>query len=76
MSLQTVPLSKWTQSSDEDQHPPLLKQEGNWSRNASRNCFWDCYCGRAGQLLANCFHIPSCSPRSLCKNPAQFPSLL
>ena len=23
----------------------------SWSRSASRNCFWDCYSGRAGQLL-------------------------
>ena len=31
---------------------PLKKRQGNWGRNASRNCFWDCYWGRAGQLLA------------------------
>ena len=26
---------------------PLYKRKGNWSRNASRNCFWDGYWGRA-----------------------------
>ena len=36
-------------------HLPLLKREENWSRNASRNCFWDSYWGRGGQLLAKCF---------------------
>ena len=36
---------------------------GGWSRNASRNCFWDCYSGRAGQLLFKFFPCP----RSLCK---------
>jgi len=36
-------------------HSPLLKRAGNWSRNASRNCLWDRYWGRGGQLLANCF---------------------
>ena len=35
--------------------------KGNWGRNASRNCFWDCYWGLSG-------------PRSLCKvNSTQFP---
>ena len=33
-------------------HSPLEKQEWNWSRNASRSCFWDLYWGLAGQLLA------------------------
>ena len=28
-----------------------LAREGNWSRNASRSGFWDCYWGRAGQLV-------------------------
>ena len=44
----------------------LLKQrEGNWNRNASRNCFWDSYWVSTGQLLANFFPVPSNSPRSL-----------
>ena len=30
----------------------------DWSRNVSRNCFWDRYWGRAGQLLANFFPCP------------------
>ena len=29
------------------------KRERNWSRNTSRNCFWDHYLERIGQLLAN-----------------------
>ena len=33
------------------------KRKGNWSRNASRNCFWDRYWGRDGQLLANFFSL-------------------
>ena len=44
----------------------ILKREGNWSKNAPRNCFWDPYLGRAGQLLANFFHVPNNSPRSVC----------
>ena len=36
-----------------------------WNRHASRNWFWDCYRGRAGQLLANF----SPSPR---KRPSVF----
>ena len=32
-------------------YSPLEKRKGNWRRNASRNCFWDCYWARAGQLL-------------------------
>ena len=39
-------------------HSLLKKREGDWSRNVSRNCFWDGYLGRAGQLLAN-FYSPS-----------------
>ena len=27
--------------------------KGDWSRNPSRNCFWDGYWGRSGQRLAN-----------------------
>ena len=30
---------------------------GNWNQNALRNSFWDCYWGRAGQLLANFFPL-------------------
>ena len=36
-----------------------LKREGNRSRNLSRNCLWDSYLGRAGQLLANRFFAAS-----------------
>ena len=32
---------------------PRKKREGNWSRNTSRNCFWDHYLGGTGQVLAN-----------------------
>ena len=39
----------------------------NWNRHASRNCFWDCYRGRASQLLANFFPVPSNSPISPCE---------
>ena len=28
-----------------------FRNEGNWSQNSSRNCFWHRYWGRAGQLL-------------------------
>ena len=35
---------------------PLRKKRGTaWSRNVPRNCFWDSYWGRVGQLLANSF---------------------
>ena len=40
-------------------------REGNWSQKASRKCFWDCYWGRACQLLVNYF--PYNSTRSLCE---------
>ena len=33
------------------------KQGGNWSRSASRNCFWDRYWWRASQLLVNFFGL-------------------
>ena len=46
-------------------YSPLSKREGNWGRNASRNCFWDHYWGHAGQLLANFFFVLGNSPRSL-----------
>ena len=36
---------------------PLKKREGNWSQNASRNCFWDGCWGRADQLLASFFSL-------------------
>ena len=29
-----------------------LEARKNWSRSASRNCFWDCYWARVDQLLA------------------------
>ena len=38
----------------------------NMADAMSHNCFWDRYRGRAGQLLANFFPVPSNSPRSLC----------
>ena len=41
------------------------KKKKNWSRNVSRNCFWDRYWGRASQLLASFFPVPGNSPRSL-----------
>ena len=31
------------------------RREFYWRRNLTRDCFWDCYWGRAGQLLANLF---------------------
>ena len=40
-------------------------REGNWSQKASCKCFWDCYWGRACQLLVNYF--PYNSTRSLCE---------
>ena len=46
-----------------------------WNRHASRNWFWDCYRGRAGQLLANF----SPSPRersSVCAQKITRPSFL
>ena len=47
-----------------------LKREGNWSRNASRNCFWDRYWRRSSQPLASFFLlVPSNSPRSLLTRP-------
>ena len=42
-------------------HAPLKKLEDNWSRNVSRNCFWDRYWGRVRQLLTK-------SPKSLCES--------
>ena len=46
--------------------PPLEKRERNWSRNASRNCFWDFHWARAGQLLAIfLFVVPSNVPEVL-----------
>ena len=47
---------------------PLQYPEGNWSRNASRNCFWDRYRVRASQLLANFVPVLCNRPRSLCEN--------
>ena len=45
----------------------LCKREGDWRRNLSRSCFWDCYWERASQLLANFFPVLSNSPKSLCE---------
>ena len=33
-------------------YSPFWKREGNWNRNASRNCFWVLYLGRTDQQLA------------------------
>ena len=46
---------------------PKTAREGNWSRNVSRNCFWERYKWRVAQLLANFSPVPSNSPRSLCE---------
>ena len=49
--------------------------ERNWSRNASRNWFWDRYCWRVGQLLANFFPALETVPEVFAKaNSAHFPS--
>ena len=34
------------------------RREFYWRRNLTRDCFWDCYWGRTGQLLANLFLCP------------------
>ena len=34
------------------------RREFYWRRNLTRDCFWDCYWGQAGQLLANLFLCP------------------
>ena len=39
------------------QNSAIWKREGNWSRNALRNCLWNRYWRRAGQLLANSFSL-------------------
>ena len=45
-------------------HSPLLKRTGNWSRNASRNCFWDCCWGARGTAIGQLFFpVPCNSPR-------------
>ena len=45
-----------------------------WNRHASRNWFWDCYRGRAGQLLAKFSPSLRKSQRLCAKdNSAQFP---
>ena len=31
--------------------------EGIWSQNVSRNCFWDSYWGLTGQLLVNVYSL-------------------
>ena len=53
--------------------PPLCKREGDWRRNLSRSCFWDCYWKRASQLLANFFPVLSNIPKAFANgNSAQF----
>ena len=45
--------------------------------NASRKCFWDCYWGRASQLLANFFLSLVTVPEVFAKvKLAKFPSFL
>lgn len=46
------------QSSTIHVHDTCITPEGSWSRDASRNCFWDRHWKRAGQLLANIFPCP------------------
>lgn len=58
---------------DAPHNSPLQRQQGNWSRNASRSCFWDRYWGPRRSAIGQFFS----SPRSLCErqvNSAQFPS--
>ena len=52
------------------------RREFYWRRNLTRDCFWDCYWGRTGQLLPIFFSVPSNNPGSLCESywPI-FPSL-
>ena len=53
----------------EPMYLPLLEtRKGDWSRNASRNCFWDCYRGCPSQVLVNRFPVFYNSPRSLCES--------
>ena len=35
-----------------------LEKRGKLVLKCARNCFWDCYWGRAGQLLVNFFPCP------------------
>ena len=44
------------------------RREFYWRRNLTRDCFWDCYWGRAGQLSAIFLSVPSSNPRSLCES--------
>ena len=48
-------------------YSPLLKREGNWSGNVSRNFFWDRCWGCACQLLVNFPPVPGNSPKRLGK---------
>ena len=52
------------------------KLEGNWNRNASPNCFWNSYLGRAGQQLAKFFSTSLVTvPEVFAKvNSSQLPS--
>ena len=53
----------------------LENEKRPWSRNAWRNCFWDRYWVRAGQLLANCSLSLITVPEVISKvNSSQFPS--
>ena len=57
-------------------HFATLETRRNWSRNASRSCFWDRYWGHAGQLLDRYFFSSLVTaPEVFAKvNSAQFPS--
>ena len=58
-------------------HSPLGKRESNWSRNASRSCFWDRYWGLTchDQLLAIILLSPVTSLDVFAKaRLTQFPS--
>ena len=41
------------------------KREGNWSRNVFRNCLWDRYQRRAGQLLVDWPFFSPCPQKTL-----------
>ena len=47
-----------------------------WNRHESRNWFWDCYRGRAGQLLANFSPSPSRKSPSVFAQKITRPSFL
>ena len=71
--LKKVILEEIRVRADAPHNSPLQRQQGNWSRNASRSCFWDRYQGPRRSAIGQFFS----SPRSLCErqvNSAQFPS--